>query len=57
MELSAAACPIEFVDGHGDAPPSSFTYHRDAGLGVRVELVNTDLRGPMEQFLFRPPAE
>jgi hypothetical protein len=54
-ELSAAACPLELLDGHGDTPPSSFTYHRD-GLGVRVELVNADLRGAMEQFLFRPPA-
>ncbi len=50
--LSAAACPLELLDGHGDAPPSSFTYHRD-DLGVRLELVNAELRGPMEQFLFR----
>jgi hypothetical protein len=53
-ELSAAACPLEFLDGHGNAPPSAFTYHRDP-LGVRVELVNADLRGVMEQFVFRAP--
>jgi hypothetical protein len=53
--LSAAACPLELIDGHGGAPPAAFTYHRDP-LGVRIELVNADLRGPMEQFLFRPPA-
>jgi hypothetical protein len=54
-ELSAAACPLELLDGHGNATPSAFTYHRDR-LGVRVELVNADLRGAMEQFMFRPPA-
>jgi Glyoxalase/Bleomycin resistance protein/Dioxygenase superfamily len=53
-ELSAAACPLELLDGHGNAPPSKFTYHRDP-LGVRVELVNADLRGVMEQFMFRAP--
>lgn len=52
-ELSAAACPLELLDGHGDASPCAFTYHRDP-LGVRVELVNADLRGAMEQFMFRP---
>ncbi|HXY90965.1 MAG TPA: VOC family protein [Acidimicrobiia bacterium] len=52
--LSAAACPLELLDGHGDAPPTTFTYHRDP-LGVRVEFVNTELRATMEQFMFRAP--
>jgi catechol 2,3-dioxygenase-like lactoylglutathione lyase family enzyme len=51
-ELSAAACPLELADGHGYATPSAFTYHRDP-LGIRVELVNADLREAMEQFMFR----
>ncbi len=53
-DLSAAACPLELLDGHGDAPPSTFTYHRDP-LGVRVEFVNAELRTTMEQFMFRAP--
>jgi len=50
--LGAVACPLELLDGHGDAPPSQFTYHRDP-LGVRVELVNIEIRPMMEQFMFR----
>jgi hypothetical protein len=53
-DLSAAACPLELLDGHGDAPPSTFTYHRDP-LSVRVEFVNAELRTAMEQFMFRAP--
>ena len=52
--LGALACPLELLDGHGDAPPSTFTYHRDP-LGVRIEFVNADMRGTMEQFMFRAP--
>ncbi|MEX1006596.1 MAG: VOC family protein [Acidimicrobiia bacterium] len=52
--LSAAACPLELLDGHANAPPSTFTYHRDP-LGVRVEFVNAELRTTMEQFMFRAP--
>lgn len=51
--LTAAACPLEFMDGHGKAPPAMFAYHRDP-LGVRIELVNDSLRPMMEQYLFRP---
>jgi catechol 2,3-dioxygenase-like lactoylglutathione lyase family enzyme len=50
--LSAAACPLELLDGHGDAAPSQFTYHRDP-LGVRIEFVNVEIRPMMEQFMFR----
>jgi catechol 2,3-dioxygenase-like lactoylglutathione lyase family enzyme len=52
--LSAVGCPLELLDGHGNAPPSTFTYHRDP-LGVRVELVNVELRTAMEQLMFRAP--
>jgi hypothetical protein len=52
--LSAAVCPLELIDGHGDAPPSTFAYHRDA-LGVRIELVNAGIRSTMEEFMFRAP--
>jgi len=52
--LSAVTCPLELLDGHGDAPPSQFTYHRDP-LGVRIEFVNVEIRPMMEQFMFRSP--
>jgi catechol 2,3-dioxygenase-like lactoylglutathione lyase family enzyme len=52
--LSAAACPLELLDGHGDAPPATFTYHRDP-LGVRIEFVNAEMRPVMEHFMFRAP--
>jgi catechol 2,3-dioxygenase-like lactoylglutathione lyase family enzyme len=52
--LTAATCPLELIDGHGDAPPSTFTYHRDP-LGVRIELVNVGIRSMMEEFMFRAP--
>jgi len=52
--LGAVACPLELLDGHGAAPPSTFTYHRDP-LGVRIELVNIEMRPMMEQFMFRVP--
>jgi catechol 2,3-dioxygenase-like lactoylglutathione lyase family enzyme len=55
--LRAAACPRELLDGHGSAPPSRFTYHRDDDLGVRIELVNAELRALMEQHVFHPPDE
>ncbi len=52
--LTAVMCPLELLDGHGAAPPSTFTYHRDP-LGVRVEFVNVEIRPMMEQFMFRAP--
>jgi Glyoxalase/Bleomycin resistance protein/Dioxygenase superfamily len=51
--LRAADCPLEIRDGRGSAPPAQFTYHRDS-LGIRIELVNADLREMMEQHVFRP---
>src|SRR5262245_44026356 len=52
--LRAAECPLELLDGHGDGPPVTFTYHRDP-LGVRVEFVNAEIRAMMEQAMFRAP--
>ncbi len=52
--FSGLVCPLELRDDHGDALPSRFAYHRDP-LGVRVELVNADMRATMEQFVFHPP--
>lgn len=54
--LRAAACPMEMLDGHGDAPPAIWTYHRDP-LGVRIELVAASLRPMMEQFMMRAPEQ
>lgn len=53
-QLHAASCPLEFMDGHGDGPPAMFAYHRDP-LGVRIEVVNADLRSMMEVHMFRAP--
>ena len=49
--LVASACPLEMYGGHGDGPPTTFTYHRDP-WGVRIELVDDEIRPTMEQFLF-----
>lgn len=52
--LHAAACPLELMDGRGLGPPQVFAYHRDP-LGVRVELLNGDMRSMMEELMFRAP--
>lgn len=52
--LAATACPLEIMDGHGDAPPGAFTYHRDP-LGVRIEVLEGAMRPMMEEFMFLPP--
>jgi catechol 2,3-dioxygenase-like lactoylglutathione lyase family enzyme len=48
--LHRAACPLEIRDGHGGSGPQQFTYHRDP-LGVRIELVNGEMREMMLQYL------
>jgi len=53
--LVGSACPLEMYGGHGDGPPSTFTYHRDP-WGVRIELVDAAIRPVMEEFMFRPPS-
>ncbi len=55
-QLHAASCPLEFMDGNGDGPPGMFAYHRDP-LGVRIEVVNADMRPMMEAHMFRAPVE
>jgi len=50
----AVQCPLELTDGRGDEPPVMWAYHRDP-LGVRIEIVNDDLRPAMEQFMWRAP--
>jgi hypothetical protein len=44
------------MDGTGDGPPWVWAYHRDP-LGVRVEIVNVEMRPMMEQFMWRVPEE
>jgi hypothetical protein len=52
--FQAARCPLELMDGQGDAPAAMWAYHRDP-LGVRIEIVNDELRPAMEQFMWRAP--
>jgi hypothetical protein len=52
--FSDAQCPLELLDGHGDAPPEMWAYHRDP-LGVRLEIVSAELRPMMEEFMWRAP--
>ena len=47
-------CPLELTDGTGDGPPVMWAYHRDP-LGIRIELVNDELRPMMEQFMWHAP--
>jgi len=49
-----ARCPLELMDGQGDGPPAMWAYHRDP-IGVRIEIVNDELRPMMEQFMWRAP--
>ena len=54
--FAVAGCPLEIMGGHGSELPRGWAYHRDP-LGVRIELVDEAIRGPMEAYAFRPPAE
>jgi catechol 2,3-dioxygenase-like lactoylglutathione lyase family enzyme len=54
-QLEAVACPLELMGGHGDGPPAAFAYHRDP-LGIRVELVDAEMRPAIESVLAQPPA-
>ncbi len=49
--LLTAGCPLEIMGGHGDGPPSGWSYHRDQTC-VRIEVVDDAMRPAMEQFLF-----
>jgi hypothetical protein len=52
--FSAAGCPLQLCGRAGGSAPASFAYHRDAELGIRMELVDASMREAM-QFLFEPP--
>jgi catechol 2,3-dioxygenase-like lactoylglutathione lyase family enzyme len=48
---AAAGCPLQLCGRSGDAAPVSFAYHREDQLGVRIELVDAQMREAMS-FLF-----
>ena len=52
--LQRCAVPARVDDGRGDGPPVMWAYHRDP-LGVRIEIVNDELRPLMEQYMWRAP--
>ena len=51
--FSAAGCPLQLCGRAGGRTPTSFAYHRDNELGIRMELVDGSMRDVM-QFLFEP---
>ena len=51
-KLTGSGCPLQLCGRDGDHTPVSFSYHRN-GLGVRVEIVDGDMRETMA-FLFEP---
>jgi hypothetical protein len=51
--LTKGGCPLQLCGRDRDEAPVSFAYHRDGGLGVRVELVDASMREAMA-FLFQP---
>jgi hypothetical protein len=56
--FSAAGCPLQLCGRAAGDAPTSFAYHRDNDLGIRMELVDGAMRDAM-QFLFepQPPAD
>jgi catechol 2,3-dioxygenase-like lactoylglutathione lyase family enzyme len=51
--FTAAGCPLQLCGRAGGVTPTSFSYHRDPDLGIRIELVDGAMRDMM-QFLFEP---
>jgi catechol 2,3-dioxygenase-like lactoylglutathione lyase family enzyme len=51
--FSAAGCPLQLCGRAAADAPTSFAYHRDDELGIRMELVDGSMRDAM-QFLFEP---
>jgi catechol 2,3-dioxygenase-like lactoylglutathione lyase family enzyme len=51
--FSAAGCPQQLCGRAAADAPTSFAYHRDDDLGIRMELVDGSMRDAM-QFLFEP---
>jgi catechol 2,3-dioxygenase-like lactoylglutathione lyase family enzyme len=50
----SSACPLQLCGREGTQAPTSFAYHRDP-LGVRIELVDVQMKPMMEEFMFRAP--
>jgi catechol 2,3-dioxygenase-like lactoylglutathione lyase family enzyme len=53
--LKNSGCPLQLCGRSAELAPVSFAYHRDETLGIRVELVDANMRDGM-QFLFEPDA-
>ncbi len=53
QSFSAGGCPLQLCGRAGDVTPTSFAYHRDDELGIRMELVDARMRDVMS-FLFEP---
>jgi hypothetical protein len=51
--LKAVGCPMQLCGRAGETAPSTFAYHRDDQLGVRIEIVDAAMRDAMA-FLFQP---
>ena len=51
--FSAGGCPLQLCGRAGGQTPTSFAYHWDDELGIRMELVDGSMRDVM-QFLFEP---
>src|SRR3954467_15285596 len=51
--LGAAGCPLQLCGRSASTVPTAFAYHHDAELGIRIELVDEDMRDAMA-FLFTP---
>jgi Glyoxalase/Bleomycin resistance protein/Dioxygenase superfamily len=51
--LTVVGCPMQLCGRAGTSAPASFAYHRDADLGIRIELVDAGMRDAMA-FLFEP---
>lgn len=50
--FSASQCPLQ-ICGRDGSVPSTFAYHRDP-LGIRIELIDVDLKAGMEETMFKP---
>ncbi len=52
-DLVVAGCPLQLCGREGSHAPTTFAYHRDSDLGIRVEIVDAAMRDAMS-FLFQP---
>ena len=51
--LHSLRCPLEIMGRAGQAAPTTFTYHRDDDLGIRIEHVDLVLREDLEGYAFK----